>query len=42
MSCFSLNRVAFAAITFKLDKDLPGDKEAYATHTALDRDIRVA
>jgi len=38
MSRFSLNTVAFAAITFKLDKDSADDKEAYATRTALDRD----
>jgi len=38
MSRFSPNAAAFAATTFKLDKDLADDKEAYATRTALDRD----
>jgi hypothetical protein len=31
MSRFSLDAVAFAATTFKLDKDLLGDKECNAT-----------
>jgi hypothetical protein len=32
LSCFSLDRVAFSAITSKLDKDLQDDKERYTTH----------
>jgi hypothetical protein len=42
MSRFSLSAVAFAATTFKLDKDLHDDKEGYATAVAGKRDSRVA
>jgi|TARA_Y100000296_G_C5087768_1_gene213286 hypothetical protein len=41
MSRFSLGAVAFAATTFKLDKDLQDDKEDYATAVAWKRDMNV-
>jgi hypothetical protein len=42
LSRFSLSAVAFAATTFKPDKDLQDDKEGYATAVAWKRDNHVA
>jgi hypothetical protein len=42
MSRFSQSAVAFAATTFNLDKDLPDDKEGYATGVVGKRDSHVA
>ncbi|ERI52384.1 hypothetical protein N878_05080 [Pseudomonas sp. EGD-AK9] len=42
MSRFSQSAVAFAATTFKLDKDLQDDKEGYATGVVGKRDSHVA